>query len=112
MRVFTPSLNSDRMVIPPYFGPISILSGNGDGTFQNAVNFRAGKFPVSVAVGDFNRDGKLDLAVANNGAQYNYSDNGVSVLFGTGDGTFQTAVNYEVGKYLVSMAVADFNGDG
>ena len=99
-------------VIPRDFGSISILSGNGDGTFQNAVNFRAGKFPVSVAVGDFNRDGKLDLAVANNGAQYNYSDNSVSVLFGRGDGTFPTLVNYGVGKYPVSVAVADFNGDG
>src|SRR5437660_9304321 len=111
MRVFTPSLNSDRMVIPPYFGPISILSGNGDRTFQNAVNFRAGKFPVSVAVSDFNRDGKLDLAVANNGAHYSYSDNSVSVLFGRGDGTFPTLVNYGGGKYPISVAVAAFNGD-
>src|SRR5205823_2909632 len=94
------------------FGNVSVLLGRGDGTFRTAVNFRAGKFPVSVAVGDFNRDGKLDLAVANNGAQYNYSDNNVSVLFGRGDGTFPTLVNYGVGKYPVSVAVADFNGDG
>jgi len=106
-----PPLDGGGTGIPPDFGSISVLSGNGDGTFRTAVNFRAGKFPVSVAVGDFNRDGKLDLAVANNGAQYNYSDNNVSVLFGRGDGTFPTLVNYGVGKYPVSVAVADFNGD-
>ena len=46
---------------------ISILLGNGDGTFQAAVNYPAGTNPTSVTVGDFNGDGKLDLAVANNG---------------------------------------------
>ena len=106
-----PPLDGGGTAIPPDFGSISILSGNGDGTFQTAVNFRAGKFPVSVAVGDFNGDGNLDLAVANNGAQHNYSDNSISVLFGRGDGTFPTLVNYGVGKYPVSVAVADFNGD-
>ncbi|PYJ97759.1 MAG: VCBS repeat-containing protein [Verrucomicrobia bacterium] len=106
-----PPLEGGGTGIPSDFGSVSILSGNGDGTFQTAVNFRAGNFPVSVAVGDFNGDGKPDLVVANNGTQYNYSGNGVSVLFGRGDGTFPTLVNYGVGKHPVSVAVADFNGD-
>jgi FG-GAP-like repeat len=59
-----------------------------------------------VAVGDFNGDGKLDLAVANNGS------NNVSVLLGNGDGTFQPALNFTVGSNPSSVAVADFNGDG
>jgi hypothetical protein len=59
-----------------------------------------------VVIGDFNGDGKLDLAVANE------QGSSVSVLLGNGDGTFQTAVNYVVGNAPVSVAVEDFNGDG
>jgi hypothetical protein len=87
-------------------GGVSVLLGNGDGTFQPAVSYAAGSIPWSVAVGDFNGDGKLDLAVANAG-----SDN-VSVLLGNGDGTFQPAVNYAAGVSPNSVAVGDFNGDG
>ena len=71
---------------------MSVLLGNGNGTFQAAVNYAAGTYPYSVAVGDFNGDGKADLAVANYG-----SDN-VSVLLGNGNGTFQAAVNYAAGS--------------
>ena len=60
---------------------MSVLLGNGDGTFQAHVDYGAVAYPYSVAVGDFNGDGKLDLATANG--------YGVSVLLGNGDGTFQ-----------------------
>jgi hypothetical protein len=87
---------------------VSILLGNGDGTFQAAVNYGvgSGSAPTSVAVGDFNGDGKLDLAVANE------LSNNVSILLGNGDGTFQAAVNYGAGSTLFAVAVGDFNGDG
>ena len=54
---------------------VSVLLGNGDGTFQAAVNFVAGTYPSSVAVGDFNGDRKPDLAVAD--------FEGVSILINT-----------------------------
>jgi len=56
-----------------------------------AGTFNAGANPVSLAAGDFNGDGKLDLAVANQ-----QSEN-ISVLMGKGDGSFQAAVNYGAG---------------
>jgi FG-GAP-like repeat len=62
---------------------VSILLGNGDGTFQAHIDYPTGTTPASVAVGDFNGDGKLDLAVTN------LDDNTVSILLGNGDGTFR-----------------------
>ena len=63
---------------------VSVLLGKGDGTFQRAINYDEGTNPFSVAVGDFNNDGKLDLAIAHLG-----SPGSVSVLLSKGDGTFQ-----------------------
>ncbi len=87
-------------------GTVSILLGNGDGTFQPRVDFATGAQPAAVAVDDFNGDGKLDLAVANQG------DNTVSILLGKGDGTFQTHVDFATGAKPVAIAARDFNGDG
>src|SRR5262250_2101754 len=89
-------------------GNVSVLLGNGDGTFQTARSLGAGSNPSSIAVGDFNRDGIQDLAVANNG----FGFNNVSVLLGNGDGTFQAAVNFGAGNNPFYIAVGDFNGDG
>src|SRR5436190_1465540 len=74
--------------------------------FLAPLAFDAGVGPVSVAVGDFNGDGHLDLAVDNG-----YGDD-VSVLLGNADGTFQTAHNFPAGTEPRSMAVGDFDGDG
>ena len=89
---------------------VLVLIGNGDGTFKPAVAYGPVRNPYSVAVGDFNGDGNLDLAVANDG---NSGGAGaVSVLLGNGDGTFQRSVSYDVGVSGLWVAVADFNGDG
>jgi hypothetical protein len=98
--------------VTPDSGGVWVLLGKGDGTFQPAVYYVAGGYPVSVAVGDFNGDGKLDLAVANQFAGHNLDGANINVLLGNGDGTFQAPVNYAAGRSPVSVAVGDFNGDG
>src|SRR5438552_14209361 len=85
---------------------VSVLLGNGDGTFQAAVDYPAGCDSTSVTAADLNGDGSLDLAFANQGGS------GVSVLLGNGDGTFQASLTFGVGRGPVSVAVGDFNADG
>src|SRR5438094_118418 len=96
----------DLAVPNPNSNNVSILLGNGDGTFRPSVEYSVGQSPVRAAVGDFNRDGKLDLVVANN------VSNNVSVLLGNGDGSFRTAVEYSAGENPTAVAVGDFNRDG
>lgn len=91
--------------LDPTRSGVSVLLGNGDGTFQAAVLYPAGLAPDSVAAGDFNGDGKIDLAVADFGG-------GVSLLLGNGDGSFQGATNFDSDNFLGFVAVGDFNGDG
>jgi hypothetical protein len=99
-------------------GFVGVLLGVGDGTFRAPVIYNSGgQGAYSVAVGDVNGDGKLDVLVANYCAvsdSYCAKTNGiVSVLLGNGDGTLQTAVVYDSGGYgASSIAIADVNGDG
>ena len=85
---------------------VSVLLGNGDGTFQPQVTYAVGSFPYAIVTGDFNGDGRTDLAVAN------YGDKTVSVLLGNGDGTFQPQVTYAVAESPVSIVAGDFTGNG
>src|ERR1700674_995832 len=98
-------------------GSVSVLLGNGDGTFRAAASYASGGSgtPNSVVVADVNGDGKPDLLVANTcDPNNNCSTGSVAVLLGKGDGTFQTAVNYygSGGWGADSAVVADVNGDG
>jgi hypothetical protein len=75
--------------------------------FITAPAYPAGPGPGSVASGDFNGDGVLDLAVTN----YNGQNGAVSILLGKGDGSFQGPQSYAAGPRPVWVAVGDFNSD-
>src|SRR5205807_2406115 len=64
-------------------GSLGILLGNGDGSFRPVANLPVASNPIAVAVGDFNKDGKLDVVAAN------LFGSSVSVFLGNGDGSFQ-----------------------
>src|SRR5277367_624800 len=87
---------------------------NGHGIFFNPATYGSGGvYADSVAVGDFNGDGKPDLVVANQCPQSNCNAGAVTVLLGNGDGTFQVGKTYPSGGYEAYFVVAgDVNGDG
>jgi hypothetical protein len=83
---------------------LAVLLGNGDGTFQSATtSIRGGA--SDVAAGDFNRDGKIDVALAG------IFDDVVRVALGKGDGTFQSAVNSPEGGCAGTVEAADLDGN-
>src|SRR5207244_651636 len=90
---------------------ISVLLGNGNGTFQAAQTYSAGDSPQSVAISDLDGDGKADLAVVsirNPNCQ-------VDVFLGKGDGTFQAArknTSYGGMGYCLSIVTGDLDRDG
>lgn len=100
-------------VVPSDHGGFSLLLGNGDGTFQPAVNFTAGDFPDSVAVADFNGDGNPDVVVGNFGTSAGTPS--VSISLGDGKGGFGKAVIItSLGEFngVLQATAGDFNGDG
>jgi hypothetical protein len=111
---FQTSLNNqniDLAVADQTTDTVSILLGNGDGTFQPKADIAAGGAPVSVIAQNFhdlNGLGILDLAVAN------HDDNTIFIYQGNGDGTFNqpTAIQLPSGYNPAALAAGDFNGDG
>jgi hypothetical protein len=92
---------------------VSVMLGNGDGTFQAAVNYpfsQGNQQPATFALGDFDGDGNADLAVVSYDTKGN---GGVSIMRGNGDGTLQPpGPLITVGAFPRFAAAADFNGDG
>ncbi|MDR4494643.1 MAG: FG-GAP-like repeat-containing protein [Nitrospirales bacterium] len=85
---------------------VSILLGNGNGTFRSAVSFGVGKIPLALEAEDMDRDGVLDLVLALSGSDQ------VVVLKGDGTGLFQKLAGQSAGKGTTFLAVRDVNGDG
>src|SRR5439155_1836149 len=100
-----PTINFSTLQVDTH-GTISVLAGNGDGTFQTEQQYYVGGRPIAVAVADLTGDGKKDLVVVN------AFENTLSILKGNGDRTFQSAVTTPVGTNPNALVLGDFNGDG
>ncbi|MBI4902751.1 MAG: VCBS repeat-containing protein [Acidobacteria bacterium] len=92
-------------------GSLKVYLASASGKFNNqtTTSLRDGDQTLSAsgsAVGDFNKDGKLDVAIASGPQQKVY------ILFGNGNGTFQSPVGYAAGEQPSGLAVGDVNGDG
>ncbi|HWS86098.1 MAG TPA: VCBS repeat-containing protein [Pyrinomonadaceae bacterium] len=94
-----------------FAGSVSILLGDAASVFKQRVDLNAGRNPRAVLAGDFNRDGKADLAALTWGPVC-CSDSLVSILLGNGDGTFKAPADFALGSNVSSMVVSDFNADG
>src|SRR6267378_2333779 len=100
---------SSAASFPAGLQPWNIISGdfNGDGKTDLAVvNNPVGNSPTNLVVNDLNRDGNSDIIAANT------LGHSLSVLLGTSTGTFQSAVNYAIPIAPQAVAAGDFNGDG
>ncbi len=91
---------------------VSVLLGDGDGTFVSVRNIAVDENPEEVVVGDFNGDGVTDLATANFNNTDLFGNKAISLLYGNGDGSFQTAQTIAVIQRPQSLVAGDFNADG
>jgi len=115
--------NPDLVVLSsmPYSAhdAVWIYLGKSDGTFLEPISYPAGPAVSSVAFGDFNGDGKVDIAVASSGYPAVGLSGNISLLLGRGDGSFLTGANISsvaspnvATFYPAKLISADFNGDG
>jgi hypothetical protein len=100
-----PNVNPNSGTVDTH-GTISVLGGNGDGTFQTEQQYEVGGRPLASQVGDLTGDGKKDIVVVN------AFSGTLSILKGNGDRTYQPAITIPVGQNPNALVLADFNGDG
>jgi hypothetical protein len=99
----------DVVVVNAVDSTVSVLLGNGNGTFRPKVDYATGPAPQAVAVADVNGDAKPDLIVGNSGT---FPGATMSVLLGNGDGTFGSKLDYPTNSDAQAIAVVDVSGDG
>jgi hypothetical protein len=102
--------DGDQDVAVANSGPytLRVLLNAGNGTFSAPVDYSAGGYGAAVVIADLNNDTHPDIALTNGQANFG----SVWVLLNNGDGNFQAAASYTVGKGVYSLTTADFNGDG
>jgi hypothetical protein len=101
-------------------GTVEVVLGKGDGTLGQQHSYAIGGYPggefafaSGIVIGDFNRDGKPDVAAGFQTPSNSSPGGGISVLLGNGDGTLGSAIDYAAGGLpVLGMATGDFNGDG
>ena len=106
LRDFNHDGRIDAVSVSESAGSISVILGNGDGTFGQRTDYPVGQEPWFVAAGDWNQDGHVDLAVAN------LRSNTLSILSGVGDGSFSVGAPLSTRPRPNSITPADLNGDG
>ena len=112
--------HQDVATADPNTDVLSVVLGNGDGTFQPAQTIAPGVLPcqgclvqpMAIKVADFNGDGRQDLATGNRRPSDPPIGSGVSVLLGRGDGTFEPAQEFATENGTASLFAEDFNHDG
>lgn len=98
------------LLLSQYRNEVYVLLGQGNGKFVPGGDYPVlGELPDSIALGDLNRDGILDVVASSRGEYY--STGAVSVFLGNGDGTFQGAVGYAQDGRPDNLVLSDFNGD-
>jgi hypothetical protein len=101
---FTNNGITDLVVANSASSTVSVLLGNGDGTFRAAQSYAVGASPVAVAVGDFDGDGTFDIVTANSALTAFAAGGTVSVLLGNGDGTFKKAQTFALPNVILNQA--------
>lgn len=94
---------------------VNVLLGNGEGGFSSPIRYQVGRGATTILTSDFNGDNHQDLAISHpntSATTQQTSESSVSVLFGTGAGTFSPAKSYLAGPLPEGLAAADFNSDG
>src|SRR6185436_6089452 len=86
---------------------ISVYFNQGNAIFGNAINYTVGSNPIGIIAADFDNDGDIDLAVANNRAP----SGTISILVNTGNGSFAAPVNFPAGQTPYKITVAKINND-
>lgn len=100
-------LDQDVLVSNFDSNTVSIVRGNGDGTFQPVISVPAGRDAVSMATGDFDGDDNVDLAMLNT-----FPVTAVRIMPGAGDGTFSLGANLPVGAGATIVETGDFDSNG